>query len=98
MVKRIMTAAELRELAKQLQVRKDWHEPDEQEVTASVFGGSFDNAGFWGDEEYITWVRRYGRPRADRGIEMYVSIQQDGKVIAEVNLATLFAFACGYEG
>ena len=32
-------------LAAQLGVRRDWHEPDEQDVTAMVEGHLFDNAG-----------------------------------------------------
>ena len=40
----IMTQNQLKDLAKKIGVRKDWHEPDEQEVTARITGLSFDNA------------------------------------------------------
>ena len=38
----------LRALARELRVRHDWHEPDEQNLEAVCFGDDFDNAGFWG--------------------------------------------------
>ena len=47
-VERISTPAQIARLAQRLGVRPDWHEPDEQEVTARVFGVLFDNAGFYG--------------------------------------------------
>lgn len=37
-------------------VRPDWHEPDEQEVTAKIVGESFDNAGGSGEMEIILAV------------------------------------------
>lgn len=86
---RVHTRAELQSVALGLGVRPDWHEPDEQEVTASVEGDSFDNAGFWPDETCSEQLRDGG------GSEMCVKLHQDGKLIAVVNLATLFAMACG---
>ncbi len=32
-------------LARKLDVRVDWHEPDEQDVKATLVNGRFDNAG-----------------------------------------------------
>lgn len=58
-------------------VRADWHEPDEQGVTAVAKGTVFDNAGFSPPERSII-------------------IKQNGKSVAEVNLAILFAWATGY--
>lgn len=85
-MKKIHSKKELKELAKELGVRHDWHEPDEQEITAVVKGRVFDNAGFW----------PYG---ANSITEKHVIIKKNGKEVAAVNLATLFAFACGtYEG
>lgn len=107
---RIRTLKQLRALAKYLGVRDDWHEPDEQAVTAMVFGSSFDNAGHWGLEHL---GRAYARNRThlhDDGegwglqvmpdsCEMFVVLYKDGMAVAEVDLATLFAFACGtYKG
>lgn len=40
----INTKRELAELANTLQVRMDWHEPDEQGVNARVSGTHLDNA------------------------------------------------------
>lgn len=43
----IQTQQQLKDLAKSLRVRNDWHKPDEQGVTAYVTpeDGEFDNAG-----------------------------------------------------
>jgi hypothetical protein len=87
---RIQTREDLRKVAALLGVRNDWHEPDEQDVTAKVMGRSFDNAGFWPREMY-----RDLHKRAPGAIEMYVEIVQDGNVVAQVNLATLLAMAAG---
>lgn len=48
----IKTKKELLELKKIFQVRDDWHEPDEQDLTAKCVGNKFDNAGF-DDEKHI---------------------------------------------
>ena len=83
-MKRITTKAELVALAYELGVRADWHEPDEQEISAIVRGVNFDNAGFW--------------PSPNRAYEeMYVTIYKDCIGVAEVNLAALFAWATGLE-
>ena len=84
---RVQTGADLFSIAEQLGVRPDWHEPDQQKVTARVLGTSFDNAGFWPREAYDALPIS--------STEMYVELLQDGRVIAQVNLATLFALACG---
>lgn len=82
----VHSAAELRQLAVDLGVRPDWHEPEKQGLTAHVEGESFDNAGFWPAE-------RCDLP-SDR-IELHVILTRNGEDIAAVNLATLFAWACG---
>lgn len=86
--RRITERAELVELARELGVRGDWHEPDEQEVSATVSGGRFDNAGFWPASDVS--VQRY--PEVE---ELSVTLLRDGKPVAHVNLATLFAWATG---
>jgi len=93
-IKRINTRAELQALAAELGVRPDWHEPDERGVNALVSGHMLDNAGFWGQEGVGTvpsWAQ-----------EMWVTItvKADGVEpygVAEVNLAMLLAWSCGYE-
>ena len=90
----ITTQHELRRLAQRLGVREDWHEPDEQCLTARVEGKSFDNAGFWPTAQYM--------PNADM-VEQHVIFStyqwdDDGNMvditdIAAVNLATLCAWA-----
>lgn len=82
-MRRITTRADLIELADELGVRPDWHEPDERDVTAIVKGATFDNAGFW--------------PEPGPYTEMHVIIRKNGKPVAAVNLATLFAWATGLE-
>lgn len=82
---RIRTQAELRRTAEILGVRPDWHEPDEQGVTVQVLGTQFDNAGFWGME----FLDEHAADRA----ELFVVLIKDGRPVAEVNLATLFAWA-----
>jgi hypothetical protein len=73
----------LRQLARDLRVRHDWHEPDEQNLTARVEGVTFNNAGFWPTSEA-------GRAKP----ELHVILTQDKQDVACVNLATLFAWAC----
>ena len=85
----VQTRQELVDLARELGVRPDWYEPDEQGLEARVKGTYFDNAGFWG--------RAYVPRHRDMATELYVTLVHEGQPVAEVNLATLFAFACGYE-
>lgn len=89
----IRDGAQLRAIARSIGVRPDWHEPDEQEIAARVFGKSFDNAGKWPIDpdagEYSACHRD------SEGLEMYVELYKDGVPVAQVNLATLFAMACG---
>ena len=87
----INSQAALRALARELGVRHDWHEPDEQALEAVCFGDDFDNAGFWG--------RRFREEQPSLRFrlaeEMNVMLVHEGKPIAEINLASLFAMACG---
>jgi hypothetical protein len=87
-IPRIDTRDRLRALARQLGVRPDWHEPDERDVTANVWGDKFDNAGFWGTEAG-------GRPVTfgDGHQEMWVELRQGNVPVAAINLATLLAWA-----
>lgn len=80
---KIETQKDLIKLAKDLGVREDWHEPDEQGVDVKVHGKAFDNAGFWGPGNM-----------SDKE-ELWVSITKDKTLVACVNLATLFAWASG---
>ena len=95
---RIDTREQLREVATMLGLSFDWHEPDSQDITAVVHGRSFDNAGFWPIET------REPRDRWDiqanpshPALEMYVDLLHRGDIVAQVNLATLFAMACGQD-
>jgi hypothetical protein len=107
----IQTRQQLVELAKTLGVRADWHEPDEQGITADVEGGTFDNAGFWPTATVMGWVTASAVTRSVlrtmRGVEQHVVLYKrvgpdddafaESEPVAVVNLATLFAWACGHE-
>lgn len=88
----ITSRAQLVELAGQLGVRPDWHEPDEQGLTAVVAGTTFDNAmppGGW-----------YGTPpHAELHVTLFQESDVDGtpQPVAVVNLAILFAWATGFD-
>lgn len=90
-IKRINTKVDLKQLAQDLGVRHDWHEPDEQEVTARVKGAHLDNAFGSTAKDYIS--HDYAEGPVDYG-EYNVIISQDGQEVAVVNLASLLAFAC----
>ena len=92
-IQRVNKQGDLVELAARLGVRPDWHEPDEQGITALVSGHSFDNAGFWGTETGGL------PPTAEEMSVVLCQVTNSGLVpVAEVNLATLFAWACGHRG
>ena len=99
---RINNRDQLIDLAHELGIDFDWHEPDNRDVTAVVLGHHFDNAGFWGEPcigpEYRNPLGEVVNALLPRGAELYVQLFYDGKVVAEVNLATLFSFACGHDG
>lgn len=86
-MKKIFYRTELIELARELGVRADWHESDEQDVAAHVVGVSFDNAGFWPADDIP-----YTAPEI---VELHVILERAGQPVAAVNLATLFAWATG---
>lgn len=102
-MERIDTRRRLIEWAAEHGLRHDWHEPDEQDITARVEGTplDFDNAGFWPDEGAKSFD---GQPAA---VELHVIFSEKGnedgravrgRDIACVNLATLCAWATGYHG
>jgi hypothetical protein len=84
----IRDQAQLHELARRLNLRSDWHEPDEHGVTAAVHGEKFDNAGFWGEN---------ARGLPPHAWEMWVRLYVNGEAVADVSLATLFAWAAEAE-
>jgi hypothetical protein len=93
--RRIRSKRELEQLASELGLRHDWHEPDERGITAVVKGESFDNAGFWGSSQPFKTAPHtlHGSP----GEELYVQLRyrsESGETpFAEINLATLLAWA-----
>lgn len=95
-MKIIHTRAELVALARELGVHPDWHEPDEQSLTARVHGTSFDNAMTPGE-----WYGpgRDGVPRAELHVILYRVPSwadyggSEPEPLAIVNLASLFAWA-----
>jgi hypothetical protein len=87
----IVSRQDFVDLAYQLGVRHDWHEPDEQGLTARVEGRHFDNAGTW----------PAAGVRYPEAVELHVIFSQADdrgrpvQDIAAVNLATLCAWAAG---
>jgi len=80
------TGTKLRRFAKRHGMRHDWHEPDEQGVTAKVVGSKLDNA--MGDEPYVM-------PWNGRVYEMVVCLKGPKGNTLNVNLATVLALAAG---
>jgi len=94
----ITTQHELRRLAQRLGVREDWHEPDEQCLTARVEGKSFDNAGFWPTPTNFPINSERAESVEQHVIFSTYQWDDDGNMvditdIAAVNLATLCAWA-----
>jgi hypothetical protein len=92
-MKQINTRGELIALAQELGVRPDWHEPDEQGLTAYVTGRglSFDNAMGPGSDLELNVVL----------CDLHVDDQgvaSRGPDLAVVNLATLFSWAADTGG
>ena len=93
-MKRINTREELKALAAELGVRPDWHEPDQSGVSALVSGHMLDNAGFWGEGGTGTV------PSWAQELWVTITVKTEGVEpygVAEVNLAMLLAWSCGYE-
>ena len=71
-------------------LRPDWHEPDNQDVYASVTSGGFDNA--FGDTPAL-------RENDNEYLEQIVRLtDEDGNVLLNANLANLFACVCYLAG
>lgn len=96
-VPEIRTRDELIALARELGTRPDWHEPDEQGVTARWGGTELDLDNAMGVHWYGDWL-----PGEPKRAEMYVILCrkeiEDGTAwrgpdIATINLANLLAWA-----
>lgn len=80
-------------------MRPDWHEPDEQGVTARVEGTplDFDNCGYWPTDQ--GYARTWGNePRSELHLILSEQSIEEGKAVrgqdlAAVNLADLCAWA-----
>ncbi|TCC19938.1 hypothetical protein [Kribbella sindirgiensis] len=88
----IDTRDEFREFAREIRMRDDWHEPDEQGITATVEGRSFDNAGFWPAPELRDELHRERHVIFSRH-EPTPENENNWVRLAAVNLATLCAWA-----
>jgi hypothetical protein len=82
-MKKLMQKQDLVEFGKEFGLRADWHEPDEQDISITVNGNVFDNAGIWGSATEAPYSC----------VEHFVTLKHEGKPVAEVNLATLFSWA-----
>jgi hypothetical protein len=101
-MERINRRARFVQWARERGLRQDWHEPDEQDITARVEGTplDFDNAGSWPYSDDFTHA---GEAHAklhvifsEKGAENGKAVR--GRDLACVNLATLCAWATGYFG
>lgn len=105
-IRTLRTRAELVAFAREHELREDWHEPDEQDVDAfPAIGHSFDNAAADPADFRVEYARRQdeggihatvfsalpAREVAEHGVFLFVG----GEPAAFVNLADLFAWACG---
>lgn len=92
----IHTREDLRKFAVKHGLRPDWHEPDEQDVSAKVVGTILDNAFGARGHDKVDVVRSYMPPTsysdAWDGHEIRVVLKGEGET-AIVNLATLLAWA-----
>jgi hypothetical protein len=83
----IHSPEDMANLAHDLKVRPDWHEPDEQEVNARLIGTHLDNA-------MGSTTRPIGENNESG--EFNVVITRNGIDVAVVNLASLLAWASEY--
>lgn len=106
LVPRVESRGELAALVQQLGIRPDWHRLHAQDVTGTVRGVSFDNAGSWPLSEATAFmslaeIREYpgqGLPNHARTptpphAEMHLTVHQNAVPRAHINLATLFMMA-----
>jgi hypothetical protein len=100
----IHTRAQFVDFARRMGVRPDWHEPDEQGLTARVEGTplDFDNAGSWPAENGTNPPAELRTKGWEGTVELHVIFSEKdveagkavrGRDIACVNLATLCAWA-----
>jgi len=83
----IQTRAQLTELARELKVGPEWHEPDQVDVDAVTGGRDLDNA-------FTTPVPDFEHTDAE---PLYVVIRHQKRPVAYVNMAMLLAWATGFE-
>lgn len=77
--------------AAKAKVRHDWHEPDEQDLTATVRGTSFDNAGTENEKRVI--VKKEGRPIGKINLATLLSLGME-----LLRREGLLCSTCGGEG
>lgn len=98
-MKIITRQSELADLADELGVRFDWHEPDEQGLSARVEGSNFDNAGHWPtqDTAYPDHVELHvilsQAPECTGMCGVECLCDREPRDVAAINLATLLAWA-----
>lgn len=102
-MKIITRRSELIELAAELGVAYDWHEPDNQGLSARIEGVSFDNAGFWpacpgyesrAVEQHVILSFTPDHDDYCDGSET-CGCERPTVDVAAINLATLLAWASG---
>lgn len=80
-------------------IRSDWHEPDEQEITATVIGHNLDNAMTHVGDVYDhdeSW-KSLTVVLHEQATDSNSVVTGSGKPLAYVNLAQLLSWACNSE-
>lgn len=99
-VHHIQDADDLERFRRTHGVRSDWHEPDEQDITATVIGHNLDNASTHVDDVYDhdePW-KSFTVVLHEQAVDEESSlVTGPGKPLAYVNLAQLLSWACNFE-
>jgi hypothetical protein len=86
-MERITSRDKFIEFAKRMKVSYDWHEPDEQNLTAVVRGSIFDNTGAWPADPGRLSVF------SEEIHVLFCGSEKNDEAFATVNLADLCAWA-----
>lgn len=93
-VDQLATRTDLRDFHRKVQLRDDWHEPSERDITATVVGEKFDNSDtevenvyhHFGDMAVVLW-------RTEEDEDSTTGQTRFTKPLAVVNLCDLLAWA-----
>lgn len=80
-------------------IRSDWHEPDEQEITATVIGHSLDTASTHVDDVYDHDESHHSLTVVlhEQVVNEDSVVTGPGQPLAYVNLAQLLSWGCNFD-